>query len=156
MRAAVIALVLSLVTSVAAGQNCAASPGGGFSFTTSVAAGAGRRALYDVVVFQGGNCTGTPIGATQLGSVRRLAVTDNGTLIQILAPRTTHHDWSILRLINVAGDGLDVRVSLQNLPGTSVLSGSVRASFEGSAVRFAGRGGPVDVSFLALDALCGG
>lgn len=146
-----------MLAATVAAQDCTPSPGGMFSFATSVSPRAGRIALYDVRVFSGATCeVAALVGTTTLGSYRRLAVTDGGVLVRILAPRTSHRNWNIVSLVVVAREHEEERVlwlSLDDLPGTAGLTGSVRASFDATDVLFTSRGAEARVSLSALDAL---
>lgn len=150
-------LASGVLAATAEAQDCTVSPTARFSFATSVSPRAGRAALYDVRVYAGGACEpGALVGATTLGSYRRLAVTDAGVLVRILGPRTRHRDWNIVSLVVVARDGaaeVVLWLTLDDLPGTSALTGSVRATLEGSDVVLTGRDAVARVSFDALDAL---
>jgi hypothetical protein len=142
-----------LCASATRAQDCTPSPAGAYSFTASRHARSGRVAIYQVRVFLGGDCSGAPAFATQLGSIRRVAVTDGGVIVTILAARSSHREWSIVRVIAGGERAVDRRLSLDELPGTAALVGTVRAGFDGASVRFSSEDGEASVPFAALDAL---
>ena len=161
--ATLLGLVFLLASILAApsahAQDCVSSPSGRFSFSVSVSPRAGHVPVYDIHVFSGASCEpSASLGATTLGSVRRLAITDGGVLVRILAPRTSHRDWNIVSLVVVARADVAERVlwlTLDDLPGTEALTGSVGALFVGSDLVLRGHGGEARVPFSALDALAG-
>lgn len=154
MRALVLVALLSLPTAASA-QDCTPSPLGDYSFIVRVAPGAGRRALYDVRVSTGATCDeGAVFGWATVGSRSRLALTDAGVLVSILAPRTSHRDWPIVMLTVVAPSAHDartVRLSLDDFVDTRSLRGSVAVSYDGGEVVFTSRGGEARVAFAGLD-----
>jgi hypothetical protein len=137
-----------------ANAECRASSGGAFSFDFEVSPLAGGACLMDVTVFAGPSCEPA---RRQWASTRgcnetdRLAVTDRGSLISILAPATSHPDWAIVNVISWRGGRVVVRsLALRDIPGAQALRGTVRPVFEGAAIRFAS---DVLVPFGALEAI---
>jgi hypothetical protein len=121
-------------------EGCRASAGGAFSFLVRLSPGAGRACLDIVEVFAGPECAAErrvwsdTRGCSQ---TERVAVCDEGNLIAILAPATSHREWSIVLVLGWDGERVTEQwLSLQELPGTQALRGVVRPTFEGAAIRF--------------------
>jgi hypothetical protein len=154
MRPARTILVVSLAWASAAHAECRDSAGGAYSFDTHLSLQAGHMCLIDVEVFAGPGCHpaerlwGDTRGCNE---TERLAVTDRGTLVSILAPATAHRDWAIVSLLAWRDERVVVtRLALEDLPGAAALRGVVRPVFDGAAIRFAA---DILVSFETLEAL---
>jgi len=137
-------------------EECRASAGGAFSFDVHLSAAAGGACLDDVEVFSGPGCEpaqrlwGDTRGCNE---TERMAISDSGNLISILAPAAARRDWSIVSVIGWDGERVTaVSISLDELPGTEGLRGVVRPVFEGAAIRFSA---DVLVSFEALESARG-
>ena len=94
MRALLVVLVLVVAPAVAprmARAECRSSPSAAHSYETRLSPRAGILCLYIADVYAGGACEGEPAWSVELscGETSRLAVTDHGRLISILAPRAT-------------------------------------------------------------------
>lgn len=138
---------------VARGE-CRDSPGTAYSFDVRLSPAAGRRCLMWATVFEGSGCgADRRLWDVTLGCnlTERITVTDAGRLVSILAPATTHPDWSIVAVLGWR-DGRAARryLALEDLPETAGLRGVVRPRFEGSAIRFSPE---VLVSFERLEAV---
>jgi hypothetical protein len=139
-----------------AGAECRASPNGAFSFEVRVSALAGGACLMDVAVFEGPDCRederrwGDTRGCNETD---RMAVTDAGQLVAILAPATAHRDWAIVTVLAWRdGRVAATRLALEDLPAAAGLRGVVRPVFDGAALRLSPE---VLVPFAELEALAG-
>ena len=156
MRALLVVLLLVIAPAVAprtARAECMSSPSAAHSYQTRLSPRAGILCLYIADVYAGGACEGEPAWSVELscGETSRLAVTDRGRLISILAPRASRPEWNIVRI--TTRDRAPVRIPLGDLPGASALRGAVRLDFDGGALRLRSRAGEVRVTFDALEAL---
>lgn len=156
MRNTLLVVLVSLAWGSSARAECRASATGAFSFDMHLGAGAGRACLMDVEVFAGPDCRpeerrwGDTRGCSQ---TERMAITDQGSLVSILAPATAHRDWSIVAVLSWRDDRLaEAWLALEEMPGTEALGGVVRPVFEGPAVRFSPE---VLVPFTVLESLAG-
>jgi hypothetical protein len=167
MRALALVVVLSaLVPSVAAAE-CRPSPTGARSVDTRLSPRAGYLCIHTVHVYAGAACEGVPEWSIDLacGQTSRLAITDGGQLISILAPRARSRDWAILAVIERSAAASSsprsrplasgVRLRLRDLPGTEALRGAARVDFDGASVRFRGNV-EVRVPFDRIEALAAG
>ena len=151
----ILPVVLVSLAWVSSGRaECRASANGAFSFDMHLGAGAGRGCLMDVEVFAGPDCRpeerrwDDTRGCSQTD---RMAITDEGNLVSILAPATVHRDWSIVAVFAWRDDRVaETWLALEDLPGTEALDGVVRPVFEGAAVRFSAE---VLVPFTVLESL---
>lgn len=126
----------------AAQADCTASAGGTWSFARRLSPRAGRGCIQIVSVHEGGSCAGEARWTIENGCnvTRRLAITDQGELVSILAPRTTHRDWSVVRVIGrAAGQSFDARLAAEEIPGLEAIRGALRLSFDADALVVVGR-----------------
>jgi len=110
----------------------------------------------DVEVFAGPDCRpaerrwGDTRGCNE---TERMAITDAGDLVAILAPATSHRDWAIVSVVSWRDERVvATRLALEDLPGTAALRGVVRPVFEGAAIRLSPE---VLVPFAVLESLAG-
>ncbi len=154
MRFAHALLFAASLMPVTAHADCRSSAGRTYSFATHLSPAAGILCLYVVDVFEGPSCDASARRwSTTRGcnETRRMAVTDAGSLISILAPRASRRDWPILRVLRFDGERVVERsIRLGDLPGVPA-NGTVRLSFEGAAVRIDGRGGSTRVPFESIE-----
>lgn len=141
MRILLAALVSSLWWPGAARADCRDSAGGAYSVEIRLSPAAGCLCLMSVSVFEGPDCaTDRRLwGATRgCNETDRMAVTDGGRLVSILAPATSHPEWSIVAVLEWRDGRVRThRLALEDLPETAGLTGVVRPRFEGAAIRFA-------------------
>ena len=151
----------ALVPPAVAAAECRPSPSGARSVDTRLSARAGYLCIHTVHVYAGSACEGTPEWSIDLAcsQTSRLAITDRGLLISILAPRARSRDWAILSVIDRNGVsprsgslGSGVRLRLRDLPDTEALRGAARVDFDGASVRFRGNV-EVRVAFDRIEAL---
>ena len=154
MRLALFVVLASISWVSAARAECRASANGAFSFDLHVSAQAGGACLIDVDVFAGSDCRpderrwGDTRGCNE---TERMAITDAGDLVAILAPATSHRDWSIVLVLSWRDERVvATRLALEDLPDTAALHGVVRPVFEGAAIRFSPE---VLITFAALESL---
>lgn len=132
---------------------CTASAGGGASYEVRLSPRAGVLCLMIVTAYEGASCEpAREIGSREVGCnvTRRLAITENGALVSILAPRTSHRDWAILQVTSLRAPPSTRALRLDDLAETASLAGTVRVSFEGASVVFRGRGGEARISLAEL------
>ena len=138
-------------------QDCTSSPAGRYSFTTRPSpATVCRRVSDELRLYADAGCDPARLVATtEVGAGRNVRVTDAGVLVSLLAARTRRRDWDIVRLTLVDREGAAryVSLTLDDLPGTSTLFGTVRVEFEAGDVLFSDRARTVRLPFTALDAL---
>jgi hypothetical protein len=156
MRNVLVIVLVSLAWGSSVRAECRASASGAFSFDMHLGAGAGRACLMDVEVFAGPDCRaaerrwGDTRGCSQTD---RMAITDQGNLVSILAPATSHRDWSIVAVLSWRDERVaETWLALEDIPGTEALDGVVRPVFEGAAIRFSPE---VLVPFTVLESLAG-
>jgi hypothetical protein len=156
MRITIAILGSSLLWAAAAGAECRDSAGDSYSFSIQLSPAAGCLCLMSVSVFEGPGCVqdhrlwGDTLGCSLTD---RMAVTDGGRLVSILAPATAHPEWSIVAVLEwVDGRVRTRRLALEDLPETAELTGVVRPRFEGAAIRFSD---DVLVPFARLEAATG-
>jgi hypothetical protein len=154
MRPSLTVVLLTVAWASTANAECRASASGAFSFDVRLSPLAGRACLMDVTVFAGPSCEPA---RRQWSSTRgcnetdRMAVTDRGDLVSILAPATSHRDWAIVSVIEWrSGRVTAATLALQDLPGAGTLRGVVRPVFDGAAIRLAP---DVLVSFETLESI---
>lgn len=146
---ALLALAILAATRPAHAE-CRASPSGVHSFDLRVSARAGGMCLHVVDVYAGVGCAGLEWSVTlACNFTERLAITDHGRLISILAPYAARRDWDILRVTGPAGSAF---LPLGELPGVAELDGTVAVAFAGAALRLHGNE-ELHVSFDAIEAL---
>ncbi len=141
MRILLAALVSSLWWPGTARADCRDSTGGTYSVEIRLSPAAGCLCLMSVSVFEGPGCAADHRlwGATRgCNETDRMAVTDRGRLVSILAPATSHPEWSIVAVLEWHDGRVRThRLALEDLPETAGLTGVVRPRFEGAAIRFA-------------------
>lgn len=132
---------------------CRDSAAGAYSLDVRLSPAAGCLCLMQVAVFEGSGCASDrrlwdeTVGCNL---TERIAVTDQGRLVSILAPATARPDWSIVAVLERRDGRVSRRdLALEDLPETAGLRGVVRPRFEGAAVRFSPE---VVVSFDRLEA----
>jgi len=156
MRVLLAALVSSLLWSGTTRADCRDSAGGAYSFEIQLSPAAGGACLMSVSVFEGPGCAADHRlwGATRgCNETDRMAVTDHGRLVSILAPATSHPEWSIVAVLEWHDGRVRThRLALEDLPETAGLTGVVRPLFEGAAIRFAP---DVLVTFERLESAAG-
>lgn len=157
MRTAIAVLVASLFWAAAAAAECRDSANGSYSFDVQLSPAAGCLCLMSVSVFEGPGCAadrrswGETLGCSLTD---RMAMTDGGRLVSILAPATAHPEWSIVAVLEWSDGRVRTRrLALEDLPETAGLTGVVRPRFEGAAIRFSD---DVLVPFARLEAATGG
>ncbi|MBN1772862.1 MAG: hypothetical protein JXB32_16445 [Deltaproteobacteria bacterium] len=157
MRIAIAVLVSSSLWAAAAAAECRDSAGGSCSLDIRLSPAAGCLCLMSVAVFEGPGCDaehrlwGETLGCNVTD---RMAVTDRGFLVSILAPATAHPEWSIVSVLWWRDGGVvQSRLALEDLSETAGLAGVVRPRFEGTAIRFSPE---VLVPFERLEAAAGG
>lgn len=154
MGRSIVAFALALLaTSPAAGQ-CVRSEQGTYSFGMRLSPRAGIRCLMIADVYDGASCEPSRrTWSVELGcnESRRMAISDRGRLVSILAPRTSQPAWDIVRVC--WHDGTAVRYGSARAEELTSLR-RARVSFDGSTVRFESRGQePVRVPFETIEAL---
>jgi hypothetical protein len=154
MRNILLTVLVSLAWGSPVRAECRASENGAFSFDVHLSPGAGGICLMDVEVFAGPDCRpeerrwDDTRGCSQ---TERMAITDQGNLISILAPATSHRDWSIVAVLSWRDDQVaETGLALEEIPGTETLDGVIRPVFEGAAIRFSPE---VLVPFTVLESL---
>jgi hypothetical protein len=157
MRAVPTALVVVLSWAAPAGaEECRASPEGAFSFDVRLSPLAGGACLLDVAVYEGSDCRPeTRLWSATRGcnETERMAITDRGNLVSILAPATAHRDWSIVLVLERReGRVVVCRLALEDIPAAEGLRGVIRPVFDRAAIRFSA---DVLVPFETLEALAG-
>lgn len=151
VRTLVLALVLLLPSAVSA--QCHASPGRSRSIGMRLSPRAGIQCLHIVDVYAGAACEGAPEWSIELhcSQTSRIAVTDGGRLISILAPRASRLEWNILHV--VGRDQRAVWIRLRDVPGREALRGTLALDFDGAAVRMRARSAEARATFDAIEAL---
>ncbi len=156
MQPRILALLVVLSWASSARAECRASAGNAFSFDVRVSPQAGGACLMDVEVFAGADCRseqrrwGDTLGCNE---TERIAVTDQGSVVSILAPATSHRDWAIVTVFVWRDERVvETRLALEDLPGTETLGRVVRPVFEGAAIRFSP---DVLLPFATLESLAG-
>ena len=156
MRITIAVVVSSLFWAAAAEAQCRDSTGGTYSADIRLSPAAGCLCLMSVSVFEGPGCrTEARLWTDTRGcnETDRIAVTDHGHLVSILAPATSHPEWSIVSILEWRDGRVRAhRLALEDLPETAGLTGVVRPRFEGAAIRFSP---DVLVTFEHLEAAAG-
>jgi hypothetical protein len=154
MRHALLVVLASTSWASVAHAECRASASGAFSFDVQVSALAGGMCAMDVTVFAGADCRPDErrwSDTRGCNETERMAITDAGNLVAILAPATSHRDWSIVTVLSWRDERVvATRLALEDLPGTEALRGVVRPVFEDAAIRFSP---DVVVPFALLESL---
>lgn len=121
---------------------CSPSPSGAYSFELSLARSAGVLCMGEVRVFRGAQCQGEAVLATLIGcgESSRIAVTDEGALVTVAAPRASRRSWAIVRIVEREETRAVARsVRLDDLPETASLGARPWLRLEaGSLVLVAG------------------
>lgn len=133
-------LVLLLPGLIVAGDAlaaCRASASGNYSFDTRLKPGPARVCRMTVEVFEGRSCGPSPRWQAVLpcDQTERMAISDRGRLISILAPVAKRRDLNAVR-VTWKPDRWGW-VTLAKLEGERPLEGPVRLAFEGDALRLA-------------------
>lgn len=154
MRPLSLALVVLLAPFGASAQ-CRSSPAGAYSLDLRLSPRAGVRCLHITDVYAGASCASVPEWSIELHCSRtsRIAVTDTGRLISVLAPRASRRDWNILHV--VGRDRRPVWVRLGDVPGIEMLTGTVTLEFDGGSVWMRTRRGEARASFASIEARAG-
>src|SRR5687767_6386910 len=122
MRLSLVLLLLALPS--AARAECRSSPNGLFSYDLRVSPRAGGMCLHIVELHHGAGCAQlTAEIELACNETRRMAVTDRGYLVSVLAPRASEREWSIVR-VTVGRDHF-VHFRLRELPGIETIRGVV-------------------------------
>ena len=154
MRTTIVILLATLLWSSPARAECRASANAAYSVSVRLSPAAGRACLMIAEVFSGPDCRPEESRWSETFGCNvtdRMAVTDQGNLVSLLAPATAHRDWSIVAVISWRDDRVVEKwLSLDEIPGTEALHGVVRPVFDGAAVRFAE---DVAIGFAALESL---
>jgi hypothetical protein len=153
MRTTIVILLATLLWSPPSRAQCRASASATYSLQIRLSPAAGGACLMVAEVFAGPDCRPDQSRWSETFGCNvtdRMAVTDRGNLVSILAPATAHRDWSIVA-VHSWRDGRVVGtwLSLDEIPGTEALHGVVRPVFDGAAVRFSD---DVAVTFEVLEA----
>jgi hypothetical protein len=153
MRTTIVIFLAMLLWSSSAHAECRSSANAAYSFDVRLSPAAGCMCLMVAEVFAGPDCRPQESRWSETFGCNvtdRMAVTDQGNLVSILAPATAHRDWSIVA-VHSWRDGRVVGtwLSLDEIPGTEVLHGVVRPVFDGAAIRFSA---DVVVAFTVLEA----
>jgi hypothetical protein len=124
----------SLFASVAAAA-CRTSVSGGHSFDTRLTPGPNRLCRMTVDVFEGKACGATPRWSALLpcDQTERMAISDRGRLISILAPVAKRPDLNAVRV--TWSRERWAWVTLDKLAGGKPFKGPVRLGFEGDALK---------------------
>jgi len=117
-----------------------------------VSPAAGYLAICDLTLYEGASCAPERARGSTRTSCHddRLAVTDDGTFVDILAPRTSRRAWNIVHVFTVGEHARSVSLRLADLPATEALSGSIRVLPAPGGVLFRDRRSEVLVPFETL------
>lgn len=143
------ATLLFLCAAPASAQTCIASAGEARSVSIALSPMAGGACFHTVTLHEGAGCARDHVLARateHCSTTRRLAVTDAGVLVSVRAPRASRRDWAIVRVFTVGEGARSLELSLDDLPETAALRGSVRVSVEGDAVLFRDRRSEVRIA----------
>lgn len=115
---------------------CTSSPSGELSVEPQIRSPSGFLVFRFAVVFRGPSCDGEIVGRADLstGPWSRLAITDDGTILCLLAPRVSRPRAFVLRVFRIGDDPHAGRRRFAELPRASELHGTTRLSFRDGAL----------------------
>ena len=130
-----VVLLCGLLGGSGAAAACHTSASGAHSFDTRLTPGPGRLCRMTVDVFDGRSCGAEPRWHALLpcDQTERLAISDRGRLISILASVPKHRALNVLRVTWSAERW--AWVTLEKLAGGKPFTGTVRLAFEGDALK---------------------